>query len=434
MLKIKKSLKLGILLGCLMAFSAQNVLAGNFLKNKKVVYGLLTIGALISSAFFVKWAIKKYFVPVVSVKPDEVAVPASLEGVTPSAHTVSVPIPPASVPAPATAASCAASAPDARRVVLGEDLPGAFQPLNFSAYSFFEKVGKPSKHPMEDRTDICVDHRDFDYIGIFDGHGGDFYSDILQKELKNRLFTEFLSRPDIRDLSPAITNVFMQLNDNFDGQFKAYTQSSKVELNEANFSKLCTSLNCLGGQGSCAIAAILDKRQGGSLYVANAGDSRAILINKDGSVVLLSNDFKASNPTPEELRRISSAGGMLLKNSDGEDLRLGKELAVTRAFGDFYVKGITAQPEIIVVRNQMLQRAAFLVVACDGMWDAISNEDAARFIFRNFNKSKEEFCKTECAKSLFEHFKRETSSGCKPYCGLNGTYDDVSIVVVKLND
>lgn len=140
------------------------------------------------------------------------------------------------------------------------------------------------------------------------------------------------------------------------------------------------------------------------LLVACVGDSRAVLCRSVGSggpaleAVPLSEDHKPNRP--DEQRRIEARGGIV----DFEGVwrvfipgpaRFGGQLiarwglAVSRAFGDLLLKEserydcagvapgglITAIPEIrIVDLEPSVDR--FCVLASDGVWDVISNEDA----------------------------------------------------------
>jgi serine/threonine protein phosphatase PrpC len=108
------------------------------------------------------------------------------------------------------------------------------------------------------------------------------------------------------------------------------------------------------------------------IITANSGDSRALL-SRGGVNVELSYDHK---PWLEvESTRIEKAGGAVsFKRVDGE-------LAVSRALGDFQYKDpdlppedckVTANPDVDVqLRTEADQ---FIVIACDGIWDVMTNE------------------------------------------------------------
>lgn len=117
------------------------------------------------------------------------------------------------------------------------------------------------------------------------------------------------------------------------------------------------------------------------IYVANAGDSRAVIGKKtnDGKYVAIamSEDHKPDNEG--EKKRIEEAGGFV------EDNRVRGILALSRSIGDleYKVKGenknykkdmITADPEIKVVAID--PDVSFIFIACDGIWDCLENQQA----------------------------------------------------------
>lgn len=127
--------------------------------------------------------------------------------------------------------------------------------------------------------------------------------------------------------------------------------------------------------GSTAVTAIIKNKK---LYCANAGDSRAIAcIN--GEVEVLSLDHKPNNFI--ESKRISEAGGWVEFN------RVNGNLALSRALGDFIFKKnakkkaeeqiVTAYPDVEV--REITEDWDFLVLACDGIWDVLSNEEVVQF-------------------------------------------------------
>lgn len=67
-----------------------------------------------------------------------------------------------------------------------------------------------------------------------------------------------------------------------------------------------------------------------TIYCANAGDSRAILVSKSGKVTELSHDHKPDNEG--EMQRIKAAGGFV------DDGRVQGIIAVSRAIGDWEYK------------------------------------------------------------------------------------------------
>lgn len=122
------------------------------------------------------------------------------------------------------------------------------------------------------------------------------------------------------------------------------------------------------------------------IYCANAGDSRCVL-SKSGAPVPLSTDHKPTNDG--EIKRIQKAGAFV---SCG---RVNGNLALSRAIGDFEFKqnktlppaqqAITAAPEVTVhVRGA---EDEFLVLACDGIWDVLSNEQLVAFVKRGLEKT-----------------------------------------------
>ncbi|CAM9344685.1 unnamed protein product, partial [Chrysoparadoxa australica] len=120
---------------------------------------------------------------------------------------------------------------------------------------------------------------------------------------------------------------------------------------------------------------------GNMLYIANAGDSRAILCKAGGQVFALSEDHK---PTQQrELDRIQKAGGFVTPAG-----RINGNLNLSRSIGDLKYKCntslpleaqmITSEPDVKSV--ELANGDEFLVIACDGVWDIMSNQEACDFV------------------------------------------------------
>lgn len=99
-----------------------------------------------------------------------------------------------------------------------------------------------------------------------------------------------------------------------------------------------------------------------------------------GRVDALSLDHKPSNEI--ESKRIVAAGGWVEFN------RVNGNLALSRALGDFVFKRndkkspqeqiVTAYPDVQV--RDVAEDLEFIVIACDGIWDVMTNEEVVSFI------------------------------------------------------
>ncbi|KAL2919767.1 ATPase [Polyrhizophydium stewartii] len=106
------------------------------------------------------------------------------------------------------------------------------------------------------------------------------------------------------------------------------------------------------------------------LYTANVGDSRAVLC-RDGTAARLSYDHKGSDQ--QEARRIIEAGGFVMNN------RVNGVLAVTRSLGDTSLKEwVIGNP--YTTETVLGDKDAFLVLACDGIWDVCSDQQGCDII------------------------------------------------------
>jgi protein phosphatase 1G len=118
---------------------------------------------------------------------------------------------------------------------------------------------------------------------------------------------------------------------------------------------------------------------GNKLYVANAGDSRCIL-SRGKETIPMTEDHKPTNP--EEERRIKAAGGFVAEG------RINGGLNLSRAIGDMNYKTsegkkpeeqvVTANPDVNV--TELTPADQFIILACDGIWDMMTNDQAVAFV------------------------------------------------------
>lgn len=207
-------------------------------------------------------------------------------------------------------------------------------------------------------------HPNISFFAVFDGHGGSCASAYLAKEL--HLTLAALDDPtDPAALSAAI----MKTDQDF--------------LNSAGDQKK--------NHGSTACFALIEKPDEKSegkykITVGNVGDSRTMIIKKDGSVNCLTTDHKPEDP--EETIRIRAAKGTVSAN------RVDGQLAMSRAIGDWTYKSNPAlKPEeqkVIAVPDIFKAEAEagdIVLVICDGIVEQMSNEQVGEFVHKAVQES-----------------------------------------------
>jgi len=228
---------------------------------------------------------------------------------------------------------------------------------------------------------------------VLDGHSGSLCVDHLVERLTAHLQKCLSAKPSLTEehLAQAVTEACAAA----DGEF--LQRARQLEVLDGSTLILALLFPTPGAPGACRV------------LVANVGDSRAVLCRAAAAprgeggaerllAVPLSEDHKPI--LPEEQRRIESKGGVVdLQGvwrvftpgpaTFGGRLIARWGLAVSRAFGDLLLKEperygcvgvapgglITAVPEIRIVDINPAEDR-FLVLACDGVWDVLSDDDA----------------------------------------------------------
>ncbi|XP_050263724.1 probable protein phosphatase 2C 9 isoform X1 [Quercus robur] len=244
----------------------------------------------------------------------------------------------------------------------------------------FSLVKGKANHPMEDyhvAKFMQSEGHELGLFAIYDGHLGDTVPSYLQKHLFSNILKEeeFWVDPN-RSIS------------------KAYEKTDQAILSHSSD---------LGRGGSTAVTAILINGQ--KLWVANVGDSRAVL-SKGGQAIQMSIDHEPNT----ERGSIENKGGFV-SNMPGDVPRVNGQLAVSRAFGDKSLKShLRSDPDIqetLVDANTEL-----LILASDGLWKVMPNQEAVDIARRIKDPQK-------AAKQLTaEALKRDSK-------------DDISCVVVR---
>uniref|UniRef100_A0A0E0G9N1 protein-serine/threonine phosphatase n=1 Tax=Oryza nivara TaxID=4536 RepID=A0A0E0G9N1_ORYNI len=143
-------------------------------------------------------------------------------------------------------------------------------------------------------------------------------------------------------------------------------------------------------EGSTACVVII---RGNQIIVGNVGDSRCVL-SKNGQAISLSFDHKPHHEAEHE--RIQRAGGHVFLR------RILGMLATSRAIGDFAYKQnrnmppsqqmVTCVPDIRV--ENITDDTEFLVIASDGVWDGMRNNNVVQFVRQELRPGEENLRET----------------------------------------
>ncbi|KAL5850985.1 hypothetical protein ACOSQ4_008998 [Xanthoceras sorbifolium] len=237
--------------------------------------------------------------------------------------------------------------------------------------------------------------------GIFDGHGpwGHFVAKKVRESMPSSLLCNWQETLAQTSLLPDIDLDSDKKHQRFNIWKHSYVKAcAAVDQELVQYRKIDSFYS-----GTTALTIV---RQGEFIIVANVGDSRAVLAttSDDGSVVpvQLTVDFKPN--LPQEAERIIECQGRVFCLEDEPGVHrvwLPDEespgLAMSRAFGDYCVKdfGVISVPE--VTQRHITIRDQFVVLASDGVWDVVSNQEAVEIVSSTPDREKSAKRLVECA-------------------------------------
>lgn len=264
------------------------------------------------------------------------------------------------------------------------------------------------------------------YFGVYDGHGGKEVAKFCANYLHQQVLRHeaYLAG----DLATSVQKAFLRMDEMMTGQrgqrelalfggkmdqpggiLEGLIQSPKSgEFNSQidDWPSKEEALSDYNGPsaGCTACVAIVQNNQ---LLVANAGDSRCVL-SRRGQAHDLSKDHKPDLNAEKE--RILNAGGFVQYG------RVNGSLNLSRAIGDMELKQnkslpaekqiVTANPDITTV--ELSDDDDFLIIACDGIWDCMSSQEAVDFVQEHLTS--ESKLSTVCEKML-DHCLAPSSGG-----------------------
>jgi protein phosphatase 1L len=250
----------------------------------------------------------------------------------------------------------------------------------------------------EDHHFICLNkekkndkYAPVDSIGIFDGHGGSKVSEYISHEFPKYIMNKNLKYPWSKK------------------QIISVCDKIQEKVKQFNYSYGCGS--------TALIIAIFEIGKNKIVNIMNTGDCRAVFCNSCNIATQLTKDH--SPGSFNEKNRIESLGG---KVWDDKGTYRVNNLSVSRSFGDYDTfPFVTHRPDLYAYS---INENRFMIIACDGLWESLSNDDAVEFVLNRCyfikdgkTKKKENF-DFNIAVELGNHAIKE------------GSGDNISVIVI----
>ncbi|KFK30642.1 hypothetical protein AALP_AA6G008500 [Arabis alpina] len=273
--------------------------------------------------------------------------------------------------------------------------------------SLFSQQGK--KGPNQDAMILWENFgsmEDTVFCGVFDGHGPNGHivakrvRDLLPLKLGSHLESYVSCEEVLQEISINTCDRKNLVHISAGGESRVYNKDSVkdedvIETLLASIVKayrfmdkelkMQKDVDCFCS-GTTAVTMV---KQGQHLVFGNIGDSRAVLgtRNKENKLVpfQLTEDLKPD--VPAEAERIKKCRGRIFALRDEPGVsRLwlpnhnSPGLAMARAFGDFCLKdfGLISVPDVSY--RLLTEKDEFVVLATDGIWDALTNEEVIEIV------------------------------------------------------
>lgn len=254
-----------------------------------------------------------------------------------------------------------------------------------------------------------------DAFGVYDGHGGQEMADHAQ-ELLLTTIGENLAYPKTLDPDGSIivyARNMLQLKREWTAEEKTPLEAFEEKVTQMTSEEKAILFAFLKVDkiaqdqwsttnpdafaetpGTTVIATVI---KNGILYAGLLADARAVLADTEGTILWRTYDqsvkddagnmakdaltieekAKIKKAITTERLRVIAAGGKI--TSDQRVKGRGSSLAICRAMGDYESRNaIISIPDMY--KFTLPAEAKYLILACDGVWDVLSSEEAADFV------------------------------------------------------
>ncbi|KAL3350474.1 hypothetical protein AABB24_023099 [Solanum stoloniferum] len=278
------------------------------------------------------------------------------------------------------------------------------------------------------------------YVGVYDGHGGPEASRFVNRHLFSYLHK--FSKEQGGLSSDVIKRAFHATEEDF------------IQLVKRSL----PGMPKIASVGSCCLVGAISE---GELYVANLGDSRAVLgrrgFDAEKNSVIAERLSTDHNVSCEEVRKEVES-----LHPDDQDVvvyirgvwRIKGIIQVSRSIGDAYLKKpefnrdpifqgygnlvplkrpvLTAEPSIVT--RSIRPHDLFLIFASDGLWEQLSDQSAVEIVFKNpragIAKRLVRAALQEAAKKREMRYRdiQKIEKGIRRYF-----HDDITVIVIYLD-
>ncbi|CAN8312390.1 unnamed protein product [Cochlearia groenlandica] len=232
----------------------------------------------------------------------------------------------------------------------------------------------PIKMLMGDQEGMSpsLTHLTSHFFGVYDGHGGaqvaDYCHDRIHSALAEeieRIKEELCKRNTGQGRQVQWEKVFVDCYLKVDAEVKGKINRPVDDSSDRMVLEAVSPETA----GSTAVVALVCSSH---IIVSNCGDSRAVLLRGKDSMPL-SVDHKPDRE--DEYARIERAGGKVIQ---WQGARVSGVLAMSRSIGDEYLEPyVIPDPEVTFMPRAREDEC--LILASDGLWDVMSNQEACDF-------------------------------------------------------